>query len=65
MANKQPRYNKDGKLISYSIRVYRGRDTDGKMLKPYTTTFKVKDTWSESTAEKRLKHLHETLNGIA
>lgn len=53
MANKQPRYNKDGKLISYSIRVYRGRDADGKMLKPYTTTFKVKDTWSESTAEKK------------
>ena len=53
MANKQPRYNKNGKLISYSISVYRGRDADGKMLKPYTTTFKVKDTWSDSTAEKK------------
>ena len=30
MANIQERRNKDGKLISYSIRVFRGRDADGK-----------------------------------
>ena len=33
MANIQERRNKDGKLISYSIRVHRGRGADGKQLK--------------------------------
>lgn len=45
--------NKEGKLISYNIRVFRGRDTNGKMLKPYTTQFKVEPTWKESTARKK------------
>ena len=31
----------DGKVVSYRIRVYRGRDKDGKQLKPYQMTFKV------------------------
>ncbi|MBQ7959835.1 MAG: site-specific integrase [Clostridia bacterium] len=53
MANLQERRNKDGKLISYSIRVHRGRGTDGKQLKPYTTTFDVLPTWSEKTARKK------------
>lgn len=39
MANIQERRNKDGIIISFSIRVFRGRGTDGKQLKPYTTTF--------------------------
>ena len=30
MANLQERRDKDGKLISYSIRIYRGRSQDGK-----------------------------------
>ena len=34
MANIQERRNKDGKLISYSIRVHRGRGAAGKQLKP-------------------------------
>ena len=32
MANLQERRNKDGKLISYSIRIFRGRGPDGKQL---------------------------------
>ena len=32
MANIQERRNKDGMLISYSIRVHRGRGADGKQL---------------------------------
>ena len=36
MANIQPRKNKEGKIISYSIRVHKGRDANGKQLKPYT-----------------------------
>ena len=53
MANIQPRRNKDGKVVSYSIRVHKGRDTaTGKQLKPYTMTWKVPPKWSEKTAEK-------------
>ena len=38
MANIQERRDKNGKLISYSIRVHRGRGADGKQLKPWTAT---------------------------
>ena len=48
-----PRRNKDGKIISFSIRVFRGRGTDGKQLKPYTTTFEIPESWSEKTARKK------------
>lgn len=53
MANLQERRNKDGKLISFSIRVHRGRGADGKQLKPWTTTFEVSPTWSERVARKK------------
>ncbi len=53
MANIQERRNKDGKLISFSIRVHRGRGLDGKQLKPFTTTFDVLPTWKEETARKK------------
>ena len=53
MANIQERRNKDGKLISYSIRVHRGRGADGKQLKPWTATFEVLPTWTEKSARKK------------
>lgn len=54
MANIQERRDKKtGKLLSYSIRVYRGRDNEGKQLKPYTATFDVSPSWSEKTAKKK------------
>ena len=53
MANIQPRYSKDGKLISYSIRVHRGRGPDGRQLKPWTTSFPVSPTWTEKSAKKK------------
>ncbi len=53
MANIQERRNKAGKLISYSIRVHRGRGADGKQLKPYTATFEVSPTWTEKSARKK------------
>ena len=53
MANIQPRYDKNGKLISYSIRVHRGRGPDGKQLKPWTETFEVLPTWTEKSARKK------------
>ena len=53
MANIQERRDKSGKLISYSIRVHRGRGADGKQLKPYTATFEVQPTWTEKSARKK------------
>ena len=53
MANIQERRNKDGKLVSYSIRVFRGRGSDGKQLKPWITTFSVQPGWSDKTARKK------------
>ena len=53
MANLQERRDKNGKLISFSIRVHRGRDAQGKQLKPFTDTFPVEPTWSEKTARKK------------
>lgn len=53
MANIQERRDKSGRLISYSIRVFRGRSADGKQLKPWTTTFEVSPTWKEDSARKK------------
>lgn len=53
MANIQERRDKTGKLISYSIRVHRGRGADGKQLKPWTTSFQVSPTWTEKSAKKK------------
>lgn len=53
MANIQERRDKNGKLISYSIRVHRGRGADGKQLKPWTDTFPVQPTWKEDAARKK------------
>ena len=53
MANLQERRDKSGKLVSYSVRVHRGRGADGKQLKPWTATFDVEPGWSEKTARKK------------
>lgn len=53
MANIQERRDKSGKLISYSIRVHRGRGADGRQIKPTTATFKVSPTWTEKSARKK------------
>lgn len=53
MANIQERRDKSGKLISYSIRVHRGRGVDGVQLKPWTATFDVAPGWSEKSARKK------------
>lgn len=53
MANIQERRDKAGRLISYSIRVHRGRGSDGKQLKPWTATFEVSPTWTERSARKK------------
>lgn len=53
MANIQERRDKSGKLISYSIRVHRGRGSDGRQLKPWTATFEVAPSWTEKSAKKK------------
>lgn len=53
MANIRERRDKNGKLISYEIRVFRGRDANGEQLKPFQTTFKVEPGWTEKGAKKR------------
>ena len=53
MANIQERRDKSGKLVSYSVRVHRGRGADGKQLKPWTATFEVLPTWTEKSARKK------------
>ena len=54
MANITPRRNKDGEVISYGIKVYRGRSSDGKQLKPYTATYKVDQDKTEKQNQKAL-----------
>lgn len=53
MARIKEYRDKNGKLISFFIRVHRGRDSSGKEIKPWSTTFEVKPTWSETTARKK------------
>ena len=55
MASIQERRDKSGKLISFSIRVFRGRDENGNQLKPFTKTFKVNPKWKEETARTKAK----------
>lgn len=55
MANITPKKNKDGEVISYQIRVYKGRGTDGKQLKPYLLTWKVPQGKTEKQIEKELQ----------
>lgn len=53
MARIQPIKNKDGKIISYQIRVFRGKDSNGKELKPYSTTWKIPSTYKTESAIQR------------
>ena len=53
MANLQERRDRNGKLISYSVRVFRGRGATGRQLKPFTTSFTVQPGWSEKTAKRK------------
>lgn len=57
MANIEARKNKDGKIISYRIKVYKGRDSNGKRLKPYTKTWKIPENWSDSKIQKELNRI--------
>lgn len=54
MANITPRKDKDGNVISYQIRVFRGRNADGKRLKDYMMTWKPSPGMTKRQIEKEL-----------
>jgi hypothetical protein len=55
MASKTPRKDKGGNITSYQIEVYRGRDSEGKKLKPYSMTWNIPEGWkSENKIKKEL-----------
>ena len=55
MASYTARKNKDGKIISYQIKVSRGRDKlTGKQLTPFTMTYTPPDGWSRKAIERDL-----------
>lgn len=54
MASINARRNKDGQIVSYTIRVYRGYDSSGKHLKPYSMTWKPPAELTERQIEKEL-----------
>lgn len=60
MATSSPRKNKAGVIISYQIRVFRGRDSKGKRLKDYIMTWRVPPGMTERQIKKELKR-QETL----
>ena len=49
-----PRKDKNGNIISYIIRVYRGYDSSGNRLKPYTMTYKPEGNLTNKQIEKEL-----------
>lgn len=52
MANITPRRDKNGNIISYTIRVYHGYDSSGKRLKPFTTSYKPPKGLTAKQADK-------------
>ncbi len=55
MPSITPRKNKNGEIISYSIRVYKGYDINGNRLKPYTMTWKPEAGMTKRQIEKELQ----------
>lgn len=53
MATAVPYKDKDGRIVSYQIQVFRGRDSSGKKLKPYTESWKVPETYKSEKAIKK------------
>lgn len=56
MASVTPRKNKAGEVISYQIKVTRGRDkVTGKQLTPFTMTYTPPEGWSKKAIERDLQ----------
>lgn len=54
LANISSRKDKDGNIISYQIRVFRGRNASGKRLKDYIMTWKPSPDMTKRQIEKEL-----------
>jgi len=52
MASVKMNYNKSGELISFRIKVYRGRDATGKELQPYLKTVKIPKNLTKKQTDK-------------
>lgn len=55
MANISERRDKDGNIISFQIRVFRGRDASGKRLKDYQMTWKPAPDMTPRQVKKELE----------
>lgn len=55
MANVSERRDKNGNVISYQIRVFRGRDASGKRLKDYMLTWKPSPGMTKRQVQKELE----------
>lgn len=54
MANVTPRLDKNGNVTSYQIRVFRGRDENGKRLKSYTMSWRPSPGMTKRQTQKEL-----------
>lgn len=54
MASISARKDKNGNIISYVIRVYRGRQENGKHIKPFTMTYTPEKGMTQKQIEKEL-----------
>ena len=58
MASCSPRKDKSGQIISYQIKVTRGRDrVTGKQLTPFTMTFTPPIGWSKKAIDRELQRV--------
>ena len=55
MATINPRYDKSGNIISYQIRVFRGRDSSGKRLKDYMMTWRPDPSMTKRQIEREVQ----------
>lgn len=56
MASYTARKNKAGQIVSYQIKVSRGRDKlTGKQLTPYTMTYTPPEGWSKRAITRELQ----------
>jgi integrase len=70
MANIRPLKDKNGNVTSYFIRVFRGRDVNGKQLKPYSMSWVPQPGMTARQIEKELQRQvsvfeEQCKNGIA
>jgi integrase len=69
MASIRPRKDKDGKIVSYQIRVHKGYDVNGKQLRAHTLTWKPTPGMTPRQIEKELNRKtllfeEECINGV-